>query len=217
MSSRKKLTISLFAVVAVAVFIIIAVVNVLAAQKQTIVSKFKVVYTAGEHVVADVTGLYEFTSVQDLNFDPNEITGVESSTNITSSTPNTTPAQLFDIADAFEFSETNRSLVFKFTITNKSSQGFRATLNMKNGDSTVTYTETTFNALNLNATYWDGDSWENILGLHFDIDASEYGVEPEVHTFYIQVYVMDMEFDVNNGEETSLQMHWDFDTVSYGV
>ena len=218
MSSRKKLTISLFAVAAIVVVAIVALVNVLAATKQTITSSFKVYYKASSNVVADVSGLYNFTSVQGDTFDPTSITGTPSSAEITSSTVN--PTELLTIPDRVNFNKDNvneQALIFKFTIENKSSQGFRASLSVGNEDGSDTYTDVTFAALNLQATYWDGDSWESIFGQHFDIAGTEYNATPVVNTFYIQITVLNMDYDVNSGNELGMQLLWDLDATTYGA
>jgi len=212
MSSRKKITIAFIAVVLVVAAVTAAIVSVLAANKQTVKSGFKVYYNADGVVAAAVSAKYKQSPIITAKTQPAALT--VSDTSIGSHTFARTDAQtekaLNDTAIEVGYDSTNLSIVYEFVFENKADSAFNAKLtivDIKDKDSNTT----TMAAENLGVKYYkDGSSgWVDLptAGNTWNV-ASGIGTTVKV---YVQVFVADANQKV---ESTSFNFQWDLNAVT---
>lgn len=206
MSSRKKLTISLVAAALVVVAVVAAVVGVLAAQTQTIMSGFTVSYSAGSNVAANVKASYALTTKKALGSNTVDTSFTEIGTlNIAGSDAAATDlklkkdnAEVSNTALTFTRDGSKYAIVIKFEFENVGAAQFVATL-----------TPPTFaTADNLKITYKGGDAadkWTETLGT-VTVGGKTAGGSSETKVYYVQIEVADVDLNV---QEKSFNLAWE--------
>ena len=212
MSSRKKITIAFIAVVLVVAAVTAAIVSVLAANKQTIKSGFKVYYNADGVVAAAVSAKYKQSPIITAKAQPAALTASDTSigSHTFARTDAPTEKALNDTAIEVGYDSTNLSIVYEFVFENKADSAFNAKLtivDIKDKDGNTT----TMAAENLGVKYYKDttNGWVDLptAGNTWSV-ASGVGTTVKV---YVQVFVADANQKV---ESTSFNFQWDLNAVT---
>lgn len=212
MSSRKKITIAFIAVVLVVAAVTAAIVSVLAANKQTIKSGFKVYYNADGVVAVAVSAKYKQSPVITAKTQPAAFAASDPTigSHTFNRVDNPIEKALNNTAIEVAYDSTNLSIVYEFVFENKADSAFNAKLTMvdiKDKNDTAT----TMSAENLSVKYYKDttNGWVDLptAGNTWSV-ASGVGTTVKV---YVQVFVADANQKV---ESTSFNFQWDLNAVT---
>lgn len=210
MSSRKKITIAFIAIILVVIASTVAIVSVLAADKQIAKSGFKVSYNASGAVAATVSARYKKSPIITDAKKPATFTTTDGSVLIGEHTfgryHEEGEISLNSEEISIDYDETNLSLLFEFVFTNNAEShiGIELTVvDVKDKDGN----ETTLTDQNLGVKIYDDIDTKNWI----DLPAGGYsdmvlGVIENVQRRYVQVYVLDPNKNVSN---ISFNFNWD--------
>ena len=207
MSSRKKLSIWLVAIISVSIVVGIILANVFAAATQTIRSGFKVSYTVDSNVKAEVSGKYckmaklgnelELTDGILGSYTGSTIGGADRKIEFTGTETDDQEETLGShTANEIKFSAEEDALVFEFTFINKSltSLSAKLSINMLPTNTTLTYYD-------VDAEEWKSVSSDAILTVSGVVTPGS----KETKVIYVQLAVEDL---TQNVAVSSFELSW---------